>query len=235
LPTLFKFSTTYRRASYRSLDVSELETTLAALRTDPTGFVNSQLVALVQCVVEDRLHRFERTENPDDAPVAGQTIRGWKDFKGSHRRDATVLPLIGVKPVRFFLGDEFTGYEWHLNEAHPVHGPFRWSGPSTTSAIPLPVRLDRPTRVPLHVIHVLDPATLEGAELSFNGKRVRVTKTPTPEGTWVIDGVIDPMRENDPYFSLVVPHTARPLDVMGSPDRRWLGLAVNWIELSVVG
>lgn len=233
VPTLFKFSTTYRRDSYRSRDVSELETTLAALRNDPLGFVNSQLVALVQSAIEDRFHRFERTENPEDAPVAGQTIKGWKDFKGSHRRDATAPPLLGANPVRFFLGDEFAGYEWHLNEMHPLHGRFRWSGPSTTSAIHLPVRLDRPTHVCLHVLHVLDPATLEGAELSFNGQRVAATKTPLPEGTWAVEAIITPSDQNDPYFSLVVPHTARPLDVMGSLDRRWLGLAVNWIELSI--
>jgi glycosyltransferase involved in cell wall biosynthesis len=237
VPTLFKFSTTFRRDAYRARDVSELQRTLAAFRTDPQGFVTSQLVAVAQCAIEDRLHRFERTENAEDAPLAGQTIRGWKDFKGSHRRDPAALPMLGGEPVRFFLGDEFAGFEWHLNEVHPVHGNFRWSGPSTSSAILLPVRIDRATRVRLHIVHALEPATLEGAELSFNRRSVALTTTALPEGTWVIEGIITPAdneEESDPYVSLVVPQTARPLDVFGSPDRRWLGLAVNWVELSVV-
>jgi len=235
VPTLFKFSTTFRRDAYRTRDVSELQNALTAFRTDPAGFVNAELVALVQCAVEDRLHRFERSENAEDAPVAGHTVRGWRDFKGSHRRDVTALPLLEGEPVRFFLEDEFAGFEWHLDEVHPVHGHFRWSGPATTSAIPLPVRLDRPTRVRLHVVHALDAAILGGAELSFNRRRIAVTTMALPEGTWVLEGVITPSTsEDDPYFCLVVPRTTRPLDVVGSPDRRWLGLAVNWIELSLV-
>src|SRR3989442_15766645 len=83
-PTLFKFSTTNRRGAYRTKDTAELERTLAALREDAEGFVKSELVALVQCAVEDRLIRFEAEHDRVAAVDMSHVTRNWRRFKGSH-------------------------------------------------------------------------------------------------------------------------------------------------------
>jgi hypothetical protein len=230
-PTLFKFSTTYRRNSYQRRDVTELEKTLAALRNDEHSFVTSELIAIAQCAIEDRLTRFERNGQAEDMV---QVTADWRRFKGSHSQTAP-LPKLGKEPIRFLLEEGFSGFEWHPPEHDPVHGSFRWSGPSTMSTIPLPVRIAAPTRLRMHVVHVIEPEILDAIALTFNGRPLDVTKSRSDSGRWFVDTILDPQPDDlDPHLSLTVPRTARPLDLSGSADRRWLGLALNWIELSPV-
>ena len=228
-PTSFKFSTTYRRNAYRERDTAELEKTLAALRDDENSFVRSELVAIAQCALEDRLARFERGGQAEDM---AQVTADWRRFKGSHSR-VEPLPELGNEPVRFFLEPGFSGFEWHPPEHDPVHGPFRWSGPSTNSVIPLPRRIATRTRLRIHILHLIEPEILDGVALTFNGQPLDVTKSRSDSGRWFVDTILDPQRGDlDPLLNLTVPRTARPFDVYGSEDRRWLGVAVNWIELS---
>jgi hypothetical protein len=133
--------------------------------------------------------------------------------------------------VRFFLDEEFSGFEWHSPEQDAVHGFFRWSGPSSHTTISLPVRLDWPAQVAVHIIHVVDESLLRTMRLTLKGVSLEYTLERMPDGTWLVTctAPADPERLQ---LTIGLARTVRPFDSLGSEDRRWLGIAVNWIEVT---
>ena len=234
-PTVFKFSTTWRRDAYRRKDVSDQQRTLAALRADADGFVQTALMSVIQCALEDRFIRIEAPSRPDERAAidAALVASRWLRFKGARSRHPTTTANLADGPYRFFFDEEFVGYEWHLPEDSPVHGRYRWSGPSCVSMIPLPVRLDTPARLRMLIVHTLDPDVLSTLVLRFNGRELAWTITPAEFATSVIEASLSPEpNEDEQEITLEVARTIRPFDAHGSSDRRWLGVAVGWIELS---
>jgi hypothetical protein len=234
-PTVFKFSTTWRRDAYRRQDVSDQQRTLAALRADADGFVQSTLVSVIQCALEDRFIRIEAPSRPDERAAidAAFDFARWMRFKGARPRRPTATANLAEGPYRFFVDEEFTGYEWHLPEESPVHGRYRWSGPSRVSMIPLPVRLDAPARLRMLIVHTLDPDVLSTLVLRFNRRELSRTITPAELATSVIEASLNPEpSEDEQQITIELARTIRPFDAHGSSDRRWLGVAVGWIELS---
>ena len=235
-PTLFKFGTTWRRDAYRRKDVREQERTLAALRADADGFVQATLISVIQCALEDRFMRVEAPAQTDERAAidAAFDFFRWMRFKGARpRRPPAIADL--EEPHRFFVEEDFVGFEWHLPEDNPVHGRFRWSGPSRISMIPLPVRLVSPAILRMHVIHALDPELVSTLVLRLNGRALERTVEPTELATWIIEAALQPEAEDEEHeITLEVARTMRPFDVRGSADRRWLGIAVGWIELRAV-
>ena len=165
--TVFKFNTSWRRNAYHRREADEQERCLRALLTDPDEFRRAEMIALLQCAVEDR---FVRAEVPGDAAARVQfdTVAHTHQtalFRGA--RDVTPQPL--TERVRFSLDEAFSGFEWYPPEQDAVHGSFRWSGPSSHSTISLPVRLDRPARLAVHIIHAVDETLLPTMTLTLKG------------------------------------------------------------------
>jgi glycosyltransferase involved in cell wall biosynthesis len=234
-PTVFKFHTTSRRDAYRRKDVSDQQRTLAALRADADGFVRATLVSVIQCALEDRFIRIEAPSRPDERAAldAASSASRWMRFKGARPRHPTATANFADGPYRFFVDEEFVGYEWHLPEESPVHGRYRWSGPSRVSMIPLPIRLDSPATLRMLIVHALDPDVLSALVIRFNGRELPRTITPDEFGTSVIEADLVPEPGGEQQeLTIEVVRTIRPFDAHGSSDRRWLGVAVGWIELS---
>jgi glycosyltransferase involved in cell wall biosynthesis len=232
-PTVFKFNTSYRRDAYRRRETYEQQQALAALRIDPDAFIRAELVSLVQCAMEDRFIKIEAPATAAERAAfdAAKEIQRHVRFKDTTRERPSLLPL-GREPTSFSLGDSYEGWEWHFLEHDSLHGDFRWSGPSTVSTIMIPYALDRPTLMRMHVIHVVDRELLATMRMTFNDRPIPISVTSTDDGRWMVEALLTPQAgDRSPRITIEVERTIRPFDVLGSEDRRWLGLAVNRIEL----
>jgi glycosyltransferase involved in cell wall biosynthesis len=230
--TVFKFNTSFRRNAYRTRNVDEHAALYARMQAGGEDFRRAELTTALQRFLEDRFFRVEgvwdeaERAKVDSVRRAKQFLR----FKGAD--DVAALPPLGAEPVRCSLGDDYRGFEWHEPEHDPVHGHYRWSGPSTESALPLPVAVNGPCRVTLHILFVLEPETLAALSVLVDGRPVATALERTDSDTWLLAFSVEPARHGDVEVTLVVPRTIRPFDISPSMDRRWLGLAVNWVEIS---
>ena len=113
-----------------------------------------------------------------------------------------------------------------------MHGHFRWSGPSTESVIAVPASVTGSCAAAVHVLFAIEPDTLSAMTVLVNGRPVVTAVEPTEAHTWLIRFRLEPLAgEREFEITLRVRRTMRPFDISPSMDRRWLGVAVNWIEL----
>lgn len=232
--TVFKCNTSFRRNAYRTKSVREHAELFERMQAGGEDFRRAELMTTIQRFLEDRFFRIEgvwdeaERAQVDSARRAAEFLR----FKGASATSAPPKPQLGGEPIRFSLGDDFCGFEWQIPEQDPVHGHFRWSGPSTISTVSLPVALHGPCAVAVHILNALERETLSTMSVSANGRPVETSLERTESGTWLLRFRIDPLpgeREHEIEFR--VRKTTRPFDISPSMDRRWLGVAVNWIEL----
>lgn len=234
-PTVFKFNTSFRRNAYRTKSVREHAELFERMQTGGEDFRRAELVTLVQRFLEDRFFRIEgvwdegERARVDTAALAAQYLR----FKGAGGAPSSALATLGRGRIRFSLGDEFGGFEWHPAEVDPVHGHFRWSGPSTESTIQLPVVPNGPSTLSIHILFAIDQELLSTLNIVVNGRTAERVVERTPAGTWMLNCRLDlPSSDRELEVMLRVNRTVRPFDISPSMDRRWLGVAVNWVELS---
>jgi glycosyltransferase involved in cell wall biosynthesis len=193
--TVFKSNTSFRRNAYRTRSFQEQADLYERMIAGGEEFRRAELVTLLQRFLEDRFFRIEgvwdeaERAKVDTAARAAQYLR----FKGASTSGAPARAALGKEPFRFSLGDDFHGFEWHLPEEAPVHGHFRWSGPSTESTIPLPVSLDAPCAAAIHIIHALEQDALSTLTVEVNGRAVETSLEATPAHTWLVTFRIDPL------------------------------------------
>ena len=230
--TIFKFSAGWRRDSYLRRDVSEQRRHLELMRSDGEPFRRRELTGALQAAALDR---FTKVEVPLDASpdALKSAVVRWA-FKGS-RRAAPLGHAIEQRVRLMPEGGEF-GFEWHGWQS-AAEGTFRWSGPSTSSTVVLPARLDRSLEVTFLIVDEITDATLDTAHLTANGVDIAMRVKPGPDGArlWIgcIDkDLVDAADRGHLQLTFTVERTYRPYDLRISEDRRWLGLAVGWIELA---
>lgn len=231
--TAFKFNAAWRRDAYRTKVTAEQEAMLARIERG-IDFRHEELLRVIQSVVDDKLHRFVIPERVEDAP--GALAARNRRIKGVAPRFAPGELRPVAAPTRFALTDQDGPFEWHLEERDERFGAFRWTGPLTTSTIELPVVVDRPLEVGLHLLHVATPDLLRTLRLTVNGQPVPVRLAGTEAGTVMLHASIAPggggAARDHLRLALHLERTARPCDLGPSPDRRWLGVAVNWVEVA---
>jgi hypothetical protein len=170
---------------------------------------------------------------PKPAPV-GSYHRQFRRNKGTDKwyADEEMQSLADMR--RFGLGHDWT-FEWHLEESHPEFGSFRWSGPMPRASMTFPVYFDRELFFRMHVIAAIDPAVLTSLKIFVQGREVPFRSETTPSGTYMFTWSSATTADADPKEPLTVTIdtvlTRRPRDLGINEDRRWLGLAVNWIEI----
>jgi hypothetical protein len=77
-------------------------------------------------------------------------------------------------------------------------------------------------------------------QLFANAERLEAKFESTPEGTILISAIVPPrcsgaekVGESEPLrLTFRVARTQRLLDLGINQDRRWLGIAVNWVEVA---
>jgi hypothetical protein len=155
-------------------------------------------------------------------------------YKGAERRYAVDELTVADKSRRFPVHEPI-GFEWHAEETHPRFGTFRWTGPSQRATVSLPVVFDRPLRVRIHVLAAMETQALKSMRLFAQSQPVEFTSELTPDNTHLLTFSTQPtgkIKPHDPLsVTLELDATRRPMDVRHSEDRRWLGVAVNWVEV----
>jgi hypothetical protein len=100
------------------------------------------------------------------------------------------------------------------------------------------VHFDRALSFRMHVISAADQTLLTSLKIFVQDREVPFKSETTPRKTYVLTWSAAPPADADPKDPLIVTIdtglTRRPRDLGTSEDRRWLGLAVNWIEIGPV-
>ncbi|MDO9293181.1 MAG: glycosyltransferase [Hydrogenophaga sp.] len=232
--SVFKFNAAWRRNAYRRRDVGEQSACLSALREDSQAHLQRELTTALRAASEDRLLRIETPMSTSDKASAGAVLN--QTFKGSHHGGDPSDCLHVNQPIRFPCENESAGFEWHSIEQDGNGSAFRWSGPACRSARLLPVHVDRPLMLTLQVVNEIQAGLLAESHLSVNGRAVEARHRPAAGGgfLWTAHIAPDelPSGERAPLLlTLSVPATHRPIDLDINSDRRWLGLAIGWIEI----
>ncbi|BCW88098.1 hypothetical protein sos41_12360 [Alphaproteobacteria bacterium SO-S41] len=230
--TVFKFNAAWRRGAYLERSVAEQQALLAKARSGGNGFRRAELVKTLRSVLEGRGTHFEFRDPPAGAAESDRTE--WARFKGSLAGATNAGVSALSAPMRFRRTSEHPGYEWYALEAVDTDQPFRWSGPSTVSSIVLPLRPDAPFELCIDIVHVIEFAALETLEVSINGEGVEHMREHLGSA-WRIRCAYTPRAGVTPPSILVtfkIARTLRPIDLTGSQDRRWLGIAVGTVELA---
>ena len=126
-------------------------------------------------------------------------------------------------------------FEWHQLQNHPKYGSLRWTGPSPRATIDLPIVFDRDLAVRIHILSAVKDA-INTLKLSIHEQEIAYRVERLREGSFLITAQLNHAAMAKPNrdfgITLEIANTVRPLDLGGlNQDPRWLGLAVNWVEL----
>jgi glycosyltransferase involved in cell wall biosynthesis len=234
--TTFKFNAAWRRDAYKLKSTAEQEEMLDRIETG-IDFRHVELLGVLHARVADKLIDMKFPAELSSAPVA-VTHRANRRFKGLERRFAAADLRRLEGPERFHITDIDPGFEWHLDETDERFGPFRWTGPAVLSAVDLPVLFGADLLIRIHVIHSITPTAVEQLKLFVNSRPVEYRLERTASETFVVHGLarIDPHGSPDDglRIGLEVDKVLRPIDLGVNEDHRWLGIAVNWIEVEPI-
>jgi hypothetical protein len=235
--TTFKFPAAWRRDAYKLKDASDQKRFLKHMLQEGETFRLQELSVALRAAVEEKLQKIEFIAT--DEIRASRNTATAQQFKGSH--EALHLPkLEWVRGcVRIQPDQSYAGYEWYAVEQHATHGAFRWSGPSCQSSITIRIPFEDTLEVRIQVIHWLKESSLKTVRLHVNGQEVATHQKPDLSGTVLLIGRIEPQKmggihNNVICLTLIVDKTYRPSDLHDSLDRRWLGLAIGWVELEKI-
>lgn len=230
--TAFKFVTGWRRDAFVVKSTSDQEDLLAKIRSGEE-FRHSELLQVLRAAVANKLLLLKM---PKPADYKAEHFRAYREFKGSAKRYGETELRELRKSERFFLPDDFTPFEWHLEEHHPRFGPFRWSGPLPRASVDLPIRIRAPIAVVVHVIDIIQRRQLETIKLFINGTPIEFKTERTVDNTYRLCTLATPAEfEGESQglrISIEVDKPQRPVDLGANEDTRWLGVAVNWIEVA---
>jgi glycosyltransferase involved in cell wall biosynthesis len=227
--TVFKFNAAWRRDAYRLRPTGEQEAMIARIETGE-DFRARELLDVMRAVAADR---YVRTDMPLPPPPSELSyFRRNRLHKGAEERFAREALQVADGPMRFRI-DEPGHFQWHGRESSPVFGTFRWTGPSPRAEATLPVLFDRPLSLELCIVHAIEPAALDRLKLFVQGVETPHVRHRDDTGVHILHcGPIPPPAEPGPLeITFDVGQTKRPYDVSGSTDRRWLGVAVAWVEV----
>jgi len=230
--TCFKFNAAWRRDAYKTRSVAEQEAMLKLIESG-VDFRQQAYLELVEAFVAGKA---ESTRMPQ----AKGLPEGWFDkanrrFKGlDSRHDDATLRHIDTN-VRFDMAGQDMPFEWHELESHPQFGSFRWTGPSRRVTIDLPVVVDRDLAARIHILNAAGNA-LNTLKLSIHERPIAYRVSRLAGGSHLVEAHISRAAITGPQrdfgITLEIENTARPMDLSPtSEDSRWLGLAVNWVEL----
>ncbi len=230
--TCFKFNAAWRRNSYKIRSVAEQESILQLIGSG-TDFRQQVFLDVVEAFVAGKAHHVQMPPTKDR--TEGWYARKNRQLKGlDSRYDPANLQRID-KPVRFDMADQNMPFEWHALQRHPKFGSLRWTGPSPRATIDLPIIVDRDVNVRIHIAFAVTDA-ISTLKVSIHEQEIAHRVDRLPEGSFLVHAHLDhgamPKAKRDFGITLEIANTLRPLD-LGEPfqEPRWLGLAVNWVEL----
>jgi hypothetical protein len=230
--TCFKYNAAWRRDSYIEKSVFEQEQMLSRIQA-VRDFRQEELLLTLQAVIANR---FVGVASPSTENVQpGWIVQQNRRRKGLARRYETssLKPVLQV--MRFEMADQnMPSFEWHQLEHHPRQRSFRWSGPGLRLTIDLPIVFDRDLAFRIFIGMALSQEVVSTIKLSIHGRPVAVRIEDLADGTYLLHARAagyPGSKDRDFGITLEVARVMRPLDLGINEDRRWLGVAVCWVEL----
>jgi len=235
--TTFKFNAAWRRNAYRNHTPSEQQAFLDQMQHEGEAFRLKELTCALRAANEDRLQKIEIP--PDNQPKATQSAAINHDFKGTRKSKTRLKPICVRGKRRYPVPHTYSGFEWHSVEQHPQWGEFRWSGPSRQSTLVFPEKIEQRTKFTLLIVNWINEELLKTSAVYINDVKVKTRLKRGPKNTWLYSGSIEPgdLPEDDREeirLTLSLDKTWRPVDLNLNDDRRWLGLAVGWVEIATL-
>jgi len=225
--TVFKFNAAWRRDTYRTRPDCEQRAMLERIRSG-IDFRAAELIEVIRSYVAGKAITIE---------IGGPTEPGESARRIARLKDAAKdgQPVRSLEaPARFTMDDQTEGFEFHGLERGAAFGTLRWTGPATQSNLCFPISRSSTLRLRMAIFcHVQnDPA--RDIWFCCDGVRLESALEETATGQWLMTAMVPPGEAQEPLrLVLHTARTIRPFDLdFNNPDRRWLGVAVNWIEFS---
>lgn len=145
------------------------------------------------------------------------------------------------KSITFNFSDALNGQGWHRREIAPQDNSFfRWTGPECHSAIDLDVSKESDLIIYIKLLNAIDPCLYE--TFSIYADDYEMTMAPadaTKYGHLVFKGFVlsEHLNRKRPFLRLTVSvefTDSKEKRILGDPDTRSLGLAVNWIHVGTM-
>ena len=153
-----------------------------------------------------------------------------------HRHSAAVA--LPKDTVRVEFDQVPNGDGWYPAELSEAGEFFRWTGPTTTAFLDLPVSPGRDMRIRFKVVDRITVEVLESLSVRVNDTLINVTPESSASIEVVFAGVIpaSALRADWPHarVSFQLSQTQTPPDSGDGPncDDRHLGVALAWIEIT---
>ena len=228
--TVFKFNAAYRRNSYRIRSTEEQESLLRRIEAG-IDVRQAELHGVIEAMVSGLFLPPQPFAPSTEKGAVVRRNRALKGVASRYRSDDLIRVEVAT---RFDMSAQEAPFEWYALETTPEGSTFRWSGPSRRATIDLPVVVDRDLGVSLHILMALHPDTIAATTLSIHERPLTVAVRPDGHGA-TLETVIRPadLADNGRDFGITLDAGAllRPCDTGASDDRRWLGVAVDWVEL----
>jgi GT2 family glycosyltransferase len=226
--TVFKFNSAWRRDSYLRPDVSEQRKMLERLSADPAACVEQEWAGLMRARREYRLFDPTILDEWDRPP--GFFHHAYMRARGLEGVDTCELS----ENRRFMMDDQDSTLDWHGVEQTSDWGTYRWSGPSPTAVLTLPVRVPSGFRICLQLLNWLGVNIADEVGLFVSGEKVEFTCREMQSPAVCLEANLSaPQLSTGPLRVQISAKLRCPyLETEGrSSDTRWLGVCVNWIEL----
>jgi hypothetical protein len=232
--TSFKFNAAWRRDSYEIKPIAEQERILKLIESG-VDFRQQVYLEIIEAFVAGKAHHVQM---PQMTGVSeGWFVRRNRQLKGlDGRHDPANLRRIDTL-VRFDMADQNMPFEWHELEPHPKHGSLRWTGPSPRATIDLPIVFDRDLAVRIHILFAVKDEVINTLKLSIHEQEITYRVDRPRDGTFLVVAQLNyaslAKAKRDFGITLEIANTVRPVDHLDelNQDSRWLGLAINWVEL----
>ena len=229
--TVFKFNSAWRRDSYLRRDTSEQQAMLE-LAGRSRRLPEQEWAGLMRARGSTRL--FDLCNTGRVGPSTGlllPRLHARPDGRRGHVR------ITGER--RFLTDDQDSTLDWHGVERAEEWGTYRWSGPSPTAVLSLPVHVQTPFRIRLQLLNWLGVNIADEVSLLVSGKIVEFTCREMLAPAVCLEANISepPLSAGPLQVQIATARLRCPyFETEGrSPDTRWLGVCVNWIELEPAG
>ena len=222
--TVFKFNAAWRRDSYRHCMDTEQRAMIERIRSG-VDFRQTELVEVIRSYVADKAVTIEvgRPMEP------GAYARRNSLYKGTAAEELQLRRLEAAE--RFTLDAQLQSFDFYEPECDKNLGSFRWTGPATASHLCFPIARSSGLRLRMHICVHLQNDLARDIWLSCEGVRLENTVEETADHGWLLSAIVQGGGATEPLrLTLHTARTIRPFDLEINEDRRWLGVAVNWIE-----
>lgn len=219
--TVHKFAAGHRYLSYLRPASDEQALMLALLRSFRTTTWDDVLVAAARR--NDRYMTMKYFDYERERP--GHLYRQNRSNKGLRR--PRLRSLAGKAVLEQTA--EPRGLDWHGLEQSAR--PFRWSGPSPQPRILIPFKGNCTAHVTLNVLVGTPHDVLDAVSFKHEGRTVRHTLVTSPNGGAKIELELPLSSDDYSVLGVATPRMMCPAERNGSPDARWLGIALGDMEI----